>query len=70
VSIIEERDEADRLAEEATARLLLEGTLLGSCGHCGAFLEPEEALSSCPACQTVVWPERLVVRLVSQLPQC
>jgi len=61
---------SDLLTDEVTEELIREGVLLASCSRCGAFLEPDEALGSCPACQVEVWPEHLVVRLVSQLPQC
>jgi rubrerythrin len=62
--------EDDLLTELATAELIQNGLLLCSCAHCGTFLEPAEALSSCPACQTEVWPDHVVVRLTSQLPEC
>ncbi len=60
----------DLMAEEIMARMIQEGELLGSCGECGTFLSPAEALSVCPHCQAQVWPDGLVVRLTSQLPQC
>ena len=62
--------ENDLLTEDVVAEMIEEGALLCSCSACGAFLEPAEALSSCSSCQTEVWPDRMIVRLTSQLPQC
>lgn len=67
---IELDDDDDMVTDEMMVDMIMKGELLASCGYCGTFLTPEEALSVCPHCHAEVWSDGVVVRLTSQLPQC